>query len=81
MESIYTVENTIGRALERIWKKGQDLDTWESWNEVYLTVCGMWLFGLFSDAGFDLEEYANMLMDVSAHRRTLTRLTNIAEIW
>ena len=30
MENIYTIENTIGRSLERIWKKGQEIDTWES---------------------------------------------------
>jgi hypothetical protein len=76
MESIYTVENTIGRALVRAWNKATIQNTWESWNECYQIVRGMWLLGLYSDE-FELEEYANMLMLVSnqfrlaAHTREL----------
>ena len=79
MENIYTIENTIGRSLERIWKKGQEIDTWESWNEVYITVRGMWLLGLYSDGSGDsqaLEEYANMLMDVTTNHRLQARLNS-----
>ena len=75
MESIYTVENTIGRALTRAWEKGQEIDTWESWNEVYTLVRGIWLMGLFSDE-FELEEYADMLMQVARNHRLQARLNS-----
>ena len=79
MNSIYTVENLIGRALERVWKKAAKSDTWESWNDCYLTVRGMWLLGLFSDGSGDnqaLEEYTNMLMDVTTNHRMQSRLNS-----
>ena len=73
MDTIYTIENTIGRALKNSWKAALSENTWDAWNKAYITIKGMWLLGLFSDE-FELEEYTNMLMQVCQLNRTQAQL-------
>jgi hypothetical protein len=67
--------NTIGNALQNTWASAQQKNTWDGWNEAYLTIRGMWLMCLHGGmVGETAWEYTDMLMQIAQINRTQTCL-------
>jgi hypothetical protein len=66
---------TLGNALKLTWEYAQTENTWEAWNQAYITIRGMWLFSLHSGRGdVGMFEYTDMLMQICQINRTQTCL-------